>query len=152
MGMTPRILEKLGARLRSSLSSFLEISSNEESETRVRIAVDDLRARLGRLIAEQRLLEDDAAAARAQSRSLVDKAEAAIVLGRDDLARVAVQAHMRDSARNEAREAELRAIAKEAAALEHELRALGAGGALVAQLAELDALIKRAGAAPDTEA
>ena len=149
--MAARILEQLGAKIRAGLFSFLELSPNEEREARLKRAVDDLRARLGRLIAERRLLEKEAEVAALEADALAGKADAAISLGRDDLARAVVRANARRSERGDALAAELRAIAIEATALEDELRALGADGDLGARLAELDALIRDARPSPDKE-
>ncbi len=142
--MAGRILEQLGARLRAGFFSFLELSPSEEREKRLRKQADDLRARLGRLLAERRLLEKEAEDAAHDADDLGGKAETAILLGRDDLARAAVRARVRRSARLETLEVKLAAAAHEAAALYEALRDLGADFDLSGQLAELDALARGA--------
>lgn len=137
-------LQRLGASIKRRLRDYLDLAPQDETHDvrALTASVDALRARLGATLADRRRLQREYAALVATPDNHAARAEQAIGLGRDDLARAALRHRAEIDARSEALERDLDALSKEAEALE---ALLGAGAigdrSLADKLAELDRLL-----------
>lgn len=144
--MPASLLGRLTSAFRENLNDFLDVetpSTASPEMVRLTAIIDELRADLGKALAERRILNrklnnDDA---------LDDKAEAAIKLGREDLARAALARKVEQKRHLKDLNDRIERLEHEALALEELLRDLSAGTAeqsIDEKLQELDALINEA--------
>lgn len=135
---------RLSRSIRERLTDYLDLAPAETTrETRVLSqSVDALKDRLGAVLAERRRLQNEREALAAAPSDQAARAEQAIGLGRDDLARAALRQRALIDARADDLERDLDALAAEAERLQS-LLGDGAGGdpSLANKLAELDRLL-----------
>lgn len=135
---------RLGQSLKRRLTDYLDLVPQEETQESRALAqsIDALKTRLGTALAERRRLQSERDALGSAPADQAVRAEKAIGLGRDDLARAALRQRALNDARVEVLERHLAALATEAAQLEVLLAESGAvDRALTDKLAELDRLL-----------
>ncbi len=152
--MPSALLGRLSAALQSGLRDYLELEDAESaSADAVRAAklADELRAELGSALAEKRRLERELQTEETQS-ALTQKAESVIRLGREDLARAALERKTQLESERRALLSHISLLSERAGELEEILLNLSLSsdnGNLERKLRELDSLLDQA--APDAE-
>ncbi|MDZ7626924.1 MAG: hypothetical protein U5J99_00800 [Parvularculaceae bacterium] len=145
---------RLSLAVKRRLTDYLDLDPLGDADDSLRISqsIEALKERLGVILAARRRLELERAALGETPADLSARAEQAISLGRDDLARTALRYRAQTTARGEPLERELAALAFEAQELEALLDASGPSDRLLAKkLAELDGLLADAAAAAEKE-
>jgi phage shock protein A len=137
-----RTIERVLFNLRRRLISFLELSGAEPAPRGRAPEAEALRARLGRAVVERRRVERELAAMAPDDFSA--KAERAIELGREDLARAALARGVARQTRRAEIDAEIAALDREIAVLETSLGPPPQSeiDAIERRLAELNALLQ----------
>jgi phage shock protein A len=140
---------RLSAAIQRRLADFLELEPVDGSKGAAAFErrIDELRTRLGAALAERRRIERERC--ETDAATLRGKADRAIAIGRDDLARAALQATLALEERAARTEAAIRLLDAEADDLERAILAIGGGSpTLAAKLRRLDALIAAADQPP----
>lgn len=144
--MPASLLGRLTSAFRENLHDFLEVDMSPAPSAdiiRLNAIIDDLRADLGKALAERRLLDRKLS----DSGILDEKAEAAIHLGREDLAKAALARKVEQKQQRAELNDRIARLESEALALEELLRDLSTetvDKSLDEKLQELDALIAEA--------
>lgn len=136
-------LQRLADALRARLADYLDLAPAAEGGGDVEKALDALQEKLGAAFAARRRLSAERAALGAQPAHEAARAEQAIALGRDDLARAAIRRRAALDERAEALDRALDALGAEASRIETMIERRGAlsDRALRLQLEELDQLL-----------
>jgi phage shock protein A len=135
--------ERLSRALRARLTDYLDLAPHTENRGEVGKALGALQEKLGAALAARRRLSAERAALHAEPAHDATRAEQAIALGRDDLARATIRRRAAIDERAAAIDRDLDALAAEAARIDAMIERRGAvnDGALRRQLAELDQLL-----------
>jgi phage shock protein A len=137
---------RLARALRVRIADYLDLAPTPEGDEAIATAIATLQEKLGAVLAARRRLEAERATFVAAPVDAAARAEQAIALGRDDLARAAVRQRAALDQRSAELERDLDALGAEAARIEAMIEDSGRLGAraLRVQLDELDRLLAAA--------